>query len=95
MGNVYNEPGSTGKHIFHANNTRADLTTNLGKCQIAIETDTLLIGYKDHLGNYHTVGEKISPHYRYAEEAVTGNLIIEYSADGSTGWVRAATVVEL
>ena len=56
MGNTYNEPGSIGKHIFHANNTHSDLVTNLGKCQIAIETDTLLLGYKDHLGAYHNAG---------------------------------------
>ena len=53
MGNIRNEPGSIGKHIFRINNTRADLIANLGTCQDAIETDTLLRGYKDHNGDYH------------------------------------------
>lgn len=55
MGNTRNEPGSTGKHIFLINNTHADLSTNLGTCQLGIETDNLQLAFKDHLGNYHQI----------------------------------------
>ena len=39
-------------------------------------------------------GNFITTHYRWNEDG-SGNLVIEYSADGSTGWTTAATVVEL
>jgi hypothetical protein len=52
MGNVYTEPGSSSVHITDINNTRADLAANLDNCQLGIETDTGLLGYKDHLGTY-------------------------------------------
>jgi hypothetical protein len=96
MGNVYNEPGSTGKHIFHANNTRADLTTNLGKCQQGIETDTLLNSYKDHNGDYHVnaayIGGRIiiSPNFALFENA-DGNLEIEKKIGGT--WTPTGNVL--
>jgi hypothetical protein len=72
MGNIYNEPGSTGKHIFVINNTKTDLQSNLGKCQIAIETDSLRLGFKDHLGAYHTILPSAIPHLPSAPAAIAG-----------------------
>ena len=84
MGNVYTEPGSDSVHITDINNTHADLVSNLDKCQIGIETDTLLLGYKDQYGDYHNAGGTI-PESNTNLPAVSGHPIIWFNP--ITGWL--------
>ena len=90
MSNLYTEPGSTGKHIFRINNTRSDLTSKMGKCQIGIETDNLILAYKDHNGDYHQCAAfvngmiQISPHYGLFEDGDGRLGIKQLQGDGVT-----------
>jgi hypothetical protein len=54
MVNIYTAPGSKTEERHALNNTRAEMQAGLGPCQIGIETDQLKLGFKDHLGNYHS-----------------------------------------
>lgn len=60
--NVYTEPDSEEVHFTQINNTKALLVANLEPCQIGIETDNIKIGFKDHLGGYHslTINDNLS-----------------------------------
>lgn len=52
MANIRNETGADSVHFSLANNTATYLSTNLRPCKIGVETDTGLLGYKDHNGTY-------------------------------------------
>jgi lysozyme family protein len=54
MDNVYNEPGAETEERHLLNNTAAEMSAGLGKCQLGIETDTKRIGYSDDGGTYHS-----------------------------------------
>ena len=96
MGNVKNEPGSVGKHVFRLNNTREDLTKNMGIHQIGIETDNFIIAYKDINGDYHTCAAfidgmiEITPNFALFE-TTEGNLGIKKKV-GET-WVDTENVL--
>lgn len=57
MVNIYTAPGSKTEERHALNNTRAEMQAGLGPCQIGVETDQLKLGFKDHLGNYHSCGD--------------------------------------
>jgi hypothetical protein len=52
MDNVYNEPGASTQQRHLINNTEAELSAGLGKCQEGIGTDTGRHTHKDHLGAF-------------------------------------------
>jgi hypothetical protein len=96
MGNIYTEPGSSSVHITDINNVRSDLYENLDKCQLGIETDNLVIAYKDHNGDYHTCAAfvngmiQISPNFALFENA-DGNLGIKKLIGGT--WTDTGNVL--
>lgn len=52
--NVYSLPGADSVHICHVNKTETNLRTELEECQVAIETDTKKLAFKDQSDGYHT-----------------------------------------
>ena len=60
MNNIYDEPGATTEERHALNNTRSEMQAGLGNCQMGIETDELRIGFKDHLGDYHSTADAVN-----------------------------------
>lgn len=55
MANVFNADGATPINLTLENNLKSYLIDELGYCQIGIEVDTDMLGFKNHLGDYLSV----------------------------------------
>lgn len=90
MANILDKSGATKYQIFAINQTASDLTTNLQSCQVGIETDTGLFGFKDHTGAYKRLAPKSTITARYipkCKTAATGELENSIAAETASEFV--------
>jgi hypothetical protein len=92
MANVYNKPGATLIYLTIINNTRANLQATMGPCQIGLETDTGLLAFVDHNGNYTTYS--IEDALVHDHGAGTTGALVKF-LDGMAGTIEDANIFEI
>jgi hypothetical protein len=78
--NIYNQPGAAKVYLTLANQTEDVLADDMGKCKLALGTDTSLLNYTDENGNKYRVAAYVT-----GMIILTPNFAMFEDGDGNLG----------